>query len=77
MTPVREERSFVRRREDQELRERDIDVEGRLRTIESWMADFKLEWRQARPQLIIMSALGSAAGGVCVAVVIWFITRGR
>lgn len=58
------------------ITQRDLDVEKRLTRLETTVEDIKGVITQARPQLALISALGSGAGAIIVGVVIWWVTKG-
>lgn len=59
---------------DDPLTMRDLQVESRLTKLETIVEEIRSVVTQARPQLALMSMLGSAAGAVIVGIVIWLIT---
>jgi hypothetical protein len=57
------------------ITERDLEVESRLTALETVVSEIKLVVAQARPQIALLSLLGSGAGAVIVAVVVWYLTK--
>jgi hypothetical protein len=57
--------------------EYDLEMERRVSRLETTVDDIKKVIDAARPQLAIITILGSMGGSVVVAVVVWLITTGK
>jgi hypothetical protein len=62
---------------DDQITQRDLVVEGRLARLETTVDEIKTVITQARPQLAVMSMLGSGIGSIVVALAVWFLTKGK
>jgi hypothetical protein len=57
--------------------EYDLEMERRVSKLETTVADIKTAIDAARPQLAVITVIGSLGGSIIVAVVVWLITTGK